>query len=501
MLRVSKWLSVAITGACASICAVQSAQAANADAVNKVRAGVNQFLAGAMGQDPSLQGGHPDQLTDDLTSLYLKLGNTSLSSVAGADVAGVIRLLPLQKIVPVETLRNTVRAAVLQAHETGKSDEVGALLGALHPYVEEAGLCVDAPDSPTARICTFAFGHGPFSADGTVKVSPLKSMRTSLPPMGSELAEILNCDEFTTPLQSTPRATATAADGNNGCFDFGYYYAYHYKYDLSYYGTLKAWGEMVGFAVGKYPLNEGDTVAVDLPVGLRCDVSCLVSTVTNCLDDLIHEGAKDALACLAKKLEKHPYVIHGDGTYILHANSVKCGVEAGLLQADNRKLFKAYQSGNFDDFYDIPEEAQSFVNKDDLRFQTNNQYPPDYTAAGNEGAAKYGKSLYPLPSIANRDIAGNPLTVLSKDRVPYWRHDFSSTRGWQFNIIYGAANVGSNTNCSINYHHPNDSALAANGDRFQAYHGAAAELGEWNLLVGWRSNHPIYLCLRELLKR
>jgi hypothetical protein len=447
---------------------------------------------------------------EEIVQLYLRFGNKPVDNVTATDIAEFLGTIWRHKLIDRDAARELAQELLPVVADSENADFHAPLMLLLYPYLKEAGHCKPDPSDENAEFCAFSTSSG--SPDVAAEYSHDQTgfhLGVNPPQPGSDLAYIVkprSCD----PAEQSAAVSSASSTGtadlivSSACYSSDYWtgYGYRYKWEIDFGGfDAWLWGEAFGFAVLGLDKSMADTIVADIPVGLHCDTKCLLSTIIDCFDHLKSGDTKAAKRCLAAKAEKKSYLIHGDKSYIQHVHARVCNVMQAT--AKDRAHFKAYQGGHYDGRYELSPTAQLFVDKDDLRFQTNFQYP-----AQNSAIASDGRNLFPLPTSASLDQAvlagGMQGPVLPGSGMPSWRHTFSQIRGWYFNIIFNAADALLNSNvltgqrCYRNYQHPNRPGLFARGDQFQIYHGTAAALPEYNILIGWPSYHPAYVCTKNL---
>lgn len=414
--------------------------------------------------------------------------------------------LPERKLIDAETARSLFQRLAPRATDEAFSELQAPLIMLLHPFVKEAGGCKPDPNHPGSELCMFA--SRPSGVDAIAQfTSEDFTLSPVVPAPETDLAYILTPDCEMVSADSTgsnnalpaaktePQLTTSNHLISSKCSEFDYWTTYGYRYEIKWYGTTRIWAEAFGFAHLGLSTSMADTIAANLPMALRCGYQCWGDIIFNCLGKLIRGETDEAVLCAARKGSKRAYTLHGDGSYMAHSTA-RGSCEIQQARATDREHFKAYQSGQYDGFFELPPEAKGFVNKDDLRFQTHYQKQPTSSTMFLDGM-----NMYPLPTRARGDAYVDTEYSALTSR-PFWSHDFTRIVGWNFNIIFQAAEAlpayqyllyGSR--CRLPMTHPNiGHNLRVYGDQFQLFHGTPAELPEYNILVGWDTFHPAFTC-------
>ena len=414
--------------------------------------------------------------------------------------------LPERKLIDAETARSLFQRLASRATDETFVELQTPLVMLLHPFVKEAGGCVPDPNHAGSELCLFA--SRPLGAD---VVAQFKSDNFTLSPVvpapETDLAYILtpecemissdtaSSNEMSPPPNTSQQVTGLQQPVSSECSEFNYWTGYGYRYEIEWSGTTRIWAEAFGFAHLGLSATTADTIAANLPMALRCGYQCWGEVIFNCLGKLRRGENDEALLCAARNGSKRAYTLHGDGSYLAHSTARSyCQIQPA--RATDREHFKAYQSGQYDGFFELPPEAKGFINKDQLRFQTHYQKP-----SSSPTMILDGMNTYPLPTRAKGEAYSESEYSALSSR-PYWSHEFSRIVGWQFNIVFQAAEalpsypyLASGSPCRLPMMHRDiGSHVRVYGDQFQLFHGTPAELPEINILIGWNTFHPVFTC-------
>lgn len=410
-----------------------------------------------------------------------------------ADVAALLQTAWDRKLIDVGAAHNVLQMALPRALRRDGAELQAASILLVHPYAKAAGLCAPDPRSATAQICTYESATPGVSSSSSFRDPALRRLGKIMdgpPEARADMRRILEPRR----LDDLEERLGNLAVAN--CLSYEGLYKYTYIIDIAKNGTVRLYAEGIANATLGYAISAADVASAHLPVALHCDASCLVDVYTDCIRKYDSEEKEEMLLCVAGKLDKREYLLHGDGSYVSYSQAQECNVQP--VPASQRVEFNWYQRGEADRHYELPALADAFIDKDDLRFHTSFQYPPDASAH------EHGGNLHPLPSSASLPSRALP-GVPSRDAAAMatWTHRFSAVRGWHFNIIFGAAAARHNADtlaggrCRRELQHP-ETGEVATGDQFHVYHLTAGELPAYDLILGLSSYHPALLCLEVL---
>lgn len=440
----------------------------------------------------------PDALAEDIATLFQSF-NPGVESPTQDDIAEFMATIWERKLISVDAARALAQRVLPRATNEDFAEMHTPAMLLLHAYALEAGMCISDPVDPESLFCSYSVGNGAIDAVGAMDGADGNEVAMARPaPEGSELAYILapaECQKATSTPMMTSSTSSTSTMSTDDlvsteCADFSYYTTYAYRYKVEWYGTTRVWAEGLGFAMLYILEDNADSLMAQIPAALRCGSSCIVNSILSCLDELVKGDVDEALLCVARKASKRSYKLH-NASYIQHVQSRDCGIRRA--EAEDRPYFEAYQNGDFDDQFQLPEEAHGFVSTDDLRFRTHFQHAP---------TDEDGTNLFPQPtSSALRGTMVGPVEVEGNTGLAVWQHSFTKVLGWHFNIVFGAADAIhtpqtlQGNSCRKFYRHPSRPSAWAYGDQFQVIHTSSADLAGYDLLVYFRdSQHPAYLC-------
>jgi len=433
----------------------------------------------------------------------------SSGTPTAADVSNTVVNILKKKLVNFQAASELAQLNMINLMSRNSMADTTSLIMALHPYAVQAGFCRPIATDIEDVVCSYSFGDGLLTADagiydtdGSLLFKPGKADGLDL---GLQLPQL----SFQSPTDKTEMqlimASASEAGQSGGAKtdskfcsksnqDFDCYVTYTYRYKNGW-SSSKLWGEVVATAVLRFGAKEADTVTVNLPIVLRCDNACRLAAAIDCGKYAL------SLQCLAGKVTKENWVIHRSGSYIEHAQARTCGIRQA--RPTDRSYFNQWQAGNYDGTFEYPDDLRKLVSEADIRFRTSNQYPP----VGNTATAGY--SFFPVPTSYDPTAMfgglpalpiSNPLVTNNLESFATYRHSFSAINGWQFNVIFSAADalptVGSvsqtGSACEVSYQHPSHSELKVRGNQFQVFHGTTGpDFPSWSIIVGWNSHRSL----------
>ncbi|WP_143829474.1 hypothetical protein [Zhongshania aliphaticivorans] len=458
------------------------------------------YVANLLANDSGYPIGDPQELQENIVKLYGELEGVGIATTDQIDA--FVKSLGARKLLDKKVVRKAFWSLISTSTEGTWGDRQALAIFLLHPYAMESGACSVDKINPSAINCAFAIE--PREASVALKVGGQTLELDS----NSDLAYILaiNPDDSSASASSTGYTNYNDGDGSSDyvnvsdCYNYDYWWAYSYKWE-SNFGGIKAWAEALAFAKLQLFTNMADTAFLNIPIGLRCNWLCTTSFLVNCLDKVVANDTSGAVQCLASHVSKEGFSIHKSGSYHQHVTAAgRCLVEQAT--ATSRPHFKAYQEGTFDGDYELPPEVEAYISKGDLKFGTNHQ------VAAAEDLSYSGRSIYPLPTRAALANIALPLYTapLAVQGYSTWTHDFSRIAGWDFNIIFNAQDalpssldMAVDGKCETVWRHPSDSSLYARGDQFQIFHGPSYALGQFDVIVGWHTYHPVYACTDNFL--